>query len=156
MLKVVFTAAYALPSGSRRAWKRVGLWALIEYLVAAFGALFVWWPADRGEDGAVWQVCSGQLRDDGERKARAMCSAVGFPRTHVRNARVTRWYSRHGLWLVSWPWQLLNYLLPTSRHDVVFDVDDPARPGSTLVFAVNAGSRESAKALAEALNRPIR
>lgn len=141
----------AICGGGRRAWGRVAFWAFVEYLVAALGALFLWWPADRGEDGIVWLVTKPEDRAAAEVEARASYSTLRFPRSSVSNVAHTRDYSRHGLWLVSWPWQLVQLLPPGGVKEVVFDVDDPERPGETLVFAISVDSPETAAELAELL-----
>lgn len=148
LLGAIVDALFGRPG----AWRRVGLFAFAEWLVAAFGALVVWWPAERGRNGVMWMVSDESGRAAGERDAEKAYSAVGFPRSAVTYAQVTPYYSRHGLWLVSWPWQAMTYLIGAQTHrEVVLDVDDPARPGKKLVFAISMESEEDAKELVIAL-----
>ena len=125
-------------------------WAL--YLVAALGALFLWWPADRGPRGFVSGFTDRQRRA-GEEAARPTYSSLGFPLWVVRRARLSRWYWRRGLWLVAWPWQLVLLLAPDEHREVAFDVADPARPGRRIVFALAMSTAEEARDLIEILNR---
>lgn len=124
---------------------------LAEFLVASFGALLLWWPADRGPGGLL-EGDTPEQRDSGAAIARRSYSSWTFPLTAVSDVRLTPWYSRRGLWFIAWPWQLPSLLFPWDPREVVFEVpvDDEA-PREKLVFAIALGSAEEAAGLFEAL-----
>jgi hypothetical protein len=143
--------ALVLPLFTGRRRRPVWRLALLEYLVAAFGALLVWWPADRARGGMADKL----LRSDDAtaEAARASFGSWTFPVSAVTYAERTRWYWRRGLWLIAWPWQLLAMLMPGGT-EVVFDVataDEP--PREHLVFALAMATAEQADDLVAALRQ---
>lgn len=129
----------------RRGWFRV---LVAEWAVAAFGALLLWWPSERGPEGLLHGV-SREFRTSGTEMARRSYDSWSFRVENVRDVRVTPWYWRRGLWYVAWPWQLLMVLVPGERKTVVFDVlvaDEP--PRERLVFALQMPSAKAAEELA--------
>jgi len=138
----------AIVAGGRAAWTCFAAVCIVEWIASSLGALFIWWPADLGKMGFIWMLAgSGKRR--AEARAEQSYVTIELPRSAISHAAVTKWYSRHGLWLVSWPWQLVA--LAGADTQVVFDVDDPDRPGRVLVFSLNMESREAAESLVNAL-----
>lgn len=143
----------AIVVGGRAAWTWFVAALIVEWLVSSLGALLLWWPADLGRMGFVWML-AGRHKPQAEALAGRNSTTIELPLLTVSCAAVTKWYSRHGLWLVSWPWQLVA--LAGADTQVVFDADDPDRPGHVLVFSLNMESREAAERLVEALRHTRR
>lgn len=138
----------AIVVGGRAAWTWFAAALVVEWMVSSLGALFIWWPADLGRMGFMWML-AGSHKPQAEASAERTYTTIELPRSAISRAAVTKWYSRHGLWLVSWPWQLVA--LAGADTQVVFDANDPDRPGHVLVFSLNMESRESAERLVCAL-----
>lgn len=123
----------------------------LEWLVASFGALLLWWPSERGPGGMLHGV-TPEFRAAGTEMAGRRYDSWSFRITDVSDVRVTPFYARRGLWYVAWPWQLIEYVLPGHDSVVVFDVavSDEA-PREQLVFALNLDTAEEARSLAAVL-----
>lgn len=138
----------AIVLGSRAAWIWFVAACLVEWIASSLGALFIWWPADLGRMGFIWML-AGSGKHRAEARAEQSYVTIELPRSSISRAAVTKWYSRHGLWLVSWPWQLVA--LAGADTQVVFEADEPDRPGRVLVFSLNMESREAAESLVNSL-----
>ena len=149
MVAAIGLMAYALIVGGRTAW----LWLLaafvVEWIGSSLGALFIWWPADLGKMGFIWML-AGDRKTWAEETAQRTYTRLELSRSAISDVARTNWYSRHGLWLVSWPWQLVALL--GAGTQIVFDADDPDRPGRPLVFALNTESSDAAKGLVRTLS----
>jgi hypothetical protein len=132
----------------RRGVARAVFW---QWVVAAFGALLLWWPSERGPRGLVHGV-SPDFRAEGTEMAAAGYSSWAFRLGDVSDVRVTPWYSRRGLWYAAWLWNLAILAFPGHDRVVVFDVVvSDESPREQAVFAIQMDSAEEAEALAAAL-----
>lgn len=122
-----------------------------EWIVASLGALFLWWPSERGPGGML-HGASPEFRAAGTEMATRRYQSWSFRLAEVSDVQITPFYARRGLWYVAWLWQLTEYFLPGHDSVVVFDVAvDDESPREKLVFALNLDTPEEARALAAAL-----
>lgn len=124
----------------------------LEWFVASFGALLLWWPSERGPGGVLHGV-SPEFRAAGTEMAGRRYESWSFRVTDVSNVRVTPFYARRGLWYVAWPWQLAEFVMPGRDSVVVFDVgvSDEA-PREQIVFALDFDTPAEAHELAALLD----
>jgi hypothetical protein len=153
MAATIVLLAYAVLGGGTEAWLWFAVAVVVLWIGSSLGALLIWWPADLGERGFVW-LAAGSRKPAAEEIARRSYTQLDVPASSISRVAHSKWYSRHGLWLVSWPWQLFGYLGPDTV--VTFEADDPDRPGHALVFSLNMESIEQAAAFAEALDGTAR